>query len=58
MRASLGDSFTAIGYEKVAGEYRRTIAVIKMRFTDHDNTVHPFIFAENGIEVSTETEVR
>jgi len=58
IEAFMGDSFTAIGYEKTGGEYRRTIAVIKMRLTDHDNSVHPFIFTENGIEVSTETEVR
>jgi len=58
IEAFMGDSFIAIGYEKTQGEYRRTIAVIKMRFTDHDNSVHPFLFTPSGIEVSTETEVR
>jgi KaiC/GvpD/RAD55 family RecA-like ATPase len=58
VEAFLGDSFIAAGYEKVAGEYRRTIAIVKMRFTDHDPGVHPFLMTSNGIEVSTETEVR
>lgn len=58
IEAFMGDSFIAIGYEKAQGEYRRSLAVIKMRFTDHDNSVHPFLFTGDGIEVSTETEIR
>ncbi len=54
----LGDSFVAIGYEKSQGEYRRSLAVIKMRFTDHDSSVHPFLLTSKGVEISTETEVR
>ena len=58
IEAFLGDSFLAIGYEKIQGEFRRTLTVLKMRFTDHDSAVHPFLLTSKGIEVSTETEVR
>jgi len=58
IEAFLGDSFIAVGYEKQQGEYRRTLAVLKMRFTEHDTAVHPFLLTKAGVEVSTETEVR
>ncbi len=48
----ISDSFVLLGYESIAGEYRRTIMVRKMRYTKHDPVKHPFLILSSGIEVS------
>ena len=42
----------------MSGEFKRTMAIQKMRFSGHDGGVHPFVINENGIEVSTREYLR
>lgn len=53
----ISDSFIFLGLENVRGELQRTIVVRKMRLTDHDISVHPFLITERGIEVSGDVKV-
>jgi circadian clock protein KaiC len=57
IEAFIGDSFIALGLEKMEGEYRRSLTVLKMRFTNHNQGKHPFLIMEHGIEVEAETEI-
>ncbi len=48
----IADSHIALGYENVQGEFRRTVTIYKMRFTQHDPYKRPFLILDSGIEVS------
>jgi len=48
----IADSHIALGYENVQGEFRRTVTIYKMRFTQHDPYKRPFLIMDTGIEVS------
>lgn len=53
----MSDGFIALGLEKKEGEYRRSISILKMRFTKHDSGAHPFIITGGGIEIASEIEM-
>jgi len=53
----VGDSFIALGYENVEGEYRRTVTIKKMRFVKHDPLKHPFLIMQKGIEISPDETI-
>jgi circadian clock protein KaiC len=53
----VGDSFIAVDYEAVEGEYRRTVTIKKMRFVKHDPLKHPFLIMGNGIEISPDETI-
>jgi KaiC/GvpD/RAD55 family RecA-like ATPase len=53
----IADSFIYLGLEKIKGELVRTILVRKMRLTNHDISVHPFMIAKKGIRVSSDVKV-
>lgn len=53
----LADSVLILDYDRVNGEFRRTITVYKMRFTAHDPYTHPFIISNSGIEVWAKEQV-
>jgi len=50
----VGDSFIALGLEKIKGELRRSITVRKMRFTDHDTSQRPMFLGKGGITVKAD----
>jgi circadian clock protein KaiC len=50
----VGDSFIALGLEKIKGELRRSITVRKMRFTDHDTSQRPMFLGKGGITVKSD----
>jgi circadian clock protein KaiC len=54
----IADSHIVLGLRNVSGEFKRTMAIQKMRFSGHDGGVHPFVINENGIEVSTREYLR
>ncbi len=51
------DSFVFLGLDNVKGELRRTVVVRKMRLTNHDTAVHPFLITGKGIRVSSDVKV-
>jgi len=53
----IADSFIYLGLERVKGELVRTILVRKMRLTNHDISVHPFLITTKGIRVSSDVKV-
>lgn len=53
----LSDSFIFLGLDNVKGELRRTIVVRKMRLTNHDICVHPFLITNKGLKVSSDVKV-
>jgi len=53
----IADSFIYLGLERVKGEFIRTILVRKMRLTNHDISVHPFLITNRGIKVSSDVKV-
>lgn len=53
----IADSFIYLGLENVKGELRRTIVVRKMRLTNHDICVHPFLITNEGLKVSSDVKV-
>lgn len=53
----IADSFIFLGLDNVKGELRRTIVVRKMRLTNHDVCVHPFLITKNGMKVSSDVTV-
>ena len=50
----LSDSFLHLAMEEVKGEFRRTLAVRKMRFTKHDTGKHPVHITRDGLIVAEE----
>lgn len=50
----LADSFLHLSMEEVKGEFRRTLAVRKMRFTKHDTGKHPVHITRDGLVVAEE----
>ncbi|MFQ5910392.1 MAG: ATPase domain-containing protein [Thermoplasmata archaeon] len=53
----IADSFIFLGLDNVKGELRRTIVVRKMRLTNHDICVHPFLITSKGLKVSSDVKV-
>jgi KaiC/GvpD/RAD55 family RecA-like ATPase len=53
----IADSFIYMGLDNVKGELRRTIVVRKMRLTNHDICVHPFLITNKGMKVSSDVKV-
>jgi KaiC/GvpD/RAD55 family RecA-like ATPase len=53
----IADSFIYLGLDNVKGELRRTIVVRKMRLTNHDVCVHPFLITNKGMKVSSDVKV-
>ncbi|MEM3341123.1 MAG: ATPase domain-containing protein [Thermoplasmata archaeon] len=53
----IGDSYLALALEKLEGEFRRTITVLKMRSTKHDSGTHPFYITKTGIEIATNVTI-
>ena len=51
------DSFIVLRLENQRGELRRTLNVRKMRFTNHDSAIHPYIITQNGMEISSKDRV-
>jgi circadian clock protein KaiC len=54
----VADAHIVLGLRNVRGEFKRTIMVQKLRFSGHDNGLHPFVITENGIEVNTREYIR
>jgi KaiC/GvpD/RAD55 family RecA-like ATPase len=54
----VADAHIVLGLRNVRGEFKRTIMIQKMRFSGHDNGVHPFVITDNGIEVNTREYIR
>ncbi len=52
------DSVIDLGYENFNGEFRRTLKITKMRFTNHDPYKHPFLIMEDGIDLSVDEIIR
>jgi len=53
----IADSFIYLGLDNVKGELRRTIVVRKMRLTNHDVCVHPFLITNKGMKVASDVKV-
>jgi KaiC/GvpD/RAD55 family RecA-like ATPase len=53
----IADSFIYLGLDNVKGELRRTIVVRKMRLTNHDVCVHPFLITNKGLKISSDVRV-
>lgn len=51
------DSFIVLGLERIQGELRRTLTVRKMRHTNHDTAIHPFVIMPRGIVVAADEKV-
>lgn len=54
----VSDSVINLGYEDFEGEFRRSIKITKMRFTQHDPYKHPFLIMNGGIVISVEDILR
>ena len=54
----IADAHIVLGLRNIKGEFKRTIMIQKMRFSGHDNGVHPFTITNSGIEISAREYIR
>ena len=53
----VADSFIALHLERHQGELIRSIVVRKMRYTNHDIALHPFLITAKGLRVSPDVRL-
>jgi KaiC/GvpD/RAD55 family RecA-like ATPase len=54
----IADAHIVLGLRNMKGEFKRTIMIQKMRYSTHDNGVHPFVITDKGIEVNAREYIR
>jgi circadian clock protein KaiC len=54
----IADAHIVLGLRNVRGEFKRTLMIQKMRFSGHDNGIHPFNITDRGIEINTREYLR
>jgi len=54
----VADAHIVLGLRNIRGEFKRTVTIQKMRFSGHDNGVHPFVITDNGMEINTREYLR
>ena len=54
----IADAFVVLNLERRKGELVRSVVVRKMRFTNHDIALHPFLVTAKGLKISSDVRLQ